>query len=114
VLATWFGTRRPTGIGLPGGPAAGNLVILDFEEWPAFTRWGGLLAADERNAMARWPYVEATACEDCAGRGGPAVRRPAPGVANLARDDAGGTGPAGERHGQLRLAAGERRGGARH
>jgi hypothetical protein len=56
-LSDWFATTRPRGIGLPGGPAAGNLLILDFETWPAFARWAAMLSADERDALTRCPVV---------------------------------------------------------
>jgi len=39
-LQGWFGTQGHCGIGIPGGPASGNLVVLDFKKWLAFTLLG--------------------------------------------------------------------------
>ncbi|HJZ56774.1 MAG TPA: bifunctional DNA primase/polymerase [Gemmataceae bacterium] len=58
-LRDWFDRPTPYGIGIPGGPASGNLLILDFERWSAFTRWGGALSADHRVQLRRCPVVGA-------------------------------------------------------
>ncbi len=56
-LRDWFRAPDAAGIGVPGGPASGNLVVLDFEAWAAFARWGGLLSESERTHLARCPVV---------------------------------------------------------
>src|SRR5262245_54777291 len=42
-LVGWFDRTDPPGIGIPGGPAGGHLVVLDFEQWRSLGRWGGAL-----------------------------------------------------------------------
>lgn len=49
--------RNRRGVGIACGPASGNLVVFDFEEWSAFTRWGARLMAEERDRLARCPVV---------------------------------------------------------
>jgi len=42
TLQKWFGGAAPVGVGVPAGPASGNLVVLDFECGPAgsaHTEW---------------------------------------------------------------------------
>src|SRR5262245_11011463 len=53
----WFAGPRPYGIGIPGGPASGNLVVLDFESRAAFDRWAASMTADERRHLAPCPVV---------------------------------------------------------
>jgi hypothetical protein len=61
-LSGWFAAARAgVGVGVTGGPASGNLVVLDFEEWGVFARWGGVLAAGERDRLARCPVVRTPA-----------------------------------------------------
>jgi hypothetical protein len=38
-LRAWFHPDIVCGIGVPGGPASGNLAVLDFERWDAYVRW---------------------------------------------------------------------------
>jgi putative DNA primase/helicase len=56
-LAAWFRYPARHGIGIPGGPASGNLVVLDFEVLGAFLRWGQALRDDERAALAGSPVI---------------------------------------------------------
>jgi hypothetical protein len=56
-LTRWHRLGKRYGIGITGGPASGHLAVLDFETWPAFTRWGAALSADERLALARCPVI---------------------------------------------------------
>lgn len=39
----WVDRRRRAGVGAVGGPASGNLVVLDFETDAAFRAWCGRL-----------------------------------------------------------------------
>ncbi len=45
------------GIGIPGGQASGNLIILDFETFDGFIRWGDALDHCERAALAGSPVI---------------------------------------------------------
>ena len=56
-LTAWFDSNFPPGIGITGGPASGNLVVFDFEQWPAFIRWGGMLTNDDRAHLSNCPVV---------------------------------------------------------
>jgi hypothetical protein len=56
-LRAWFATPGRNGIGIPGGPASGDLCVFDFEAWLAFTRWGSLLSASDRDHLRRCPVV---------------------------------------------------------
>jgi len=56
-LRRWFRTPGAAGIGVTGGPASGNLVVLDFEAWSAFVRWAELLTECERTHLRRCPVV---------------------------------------------------------
>jgi putative DNA primase/helicase len=55
-LTTWFWSGR-FGIGITGGTASGNLIVLDFETIDGFRRWGALLNEAERAALARSPVI---------------------------------------------------------
>lgn len=55
-LARWFG-RGNVAIGIPGGPASGNLAVLDFEAYAAFDSWGRCLTHEDRDLLARSPIV---------------------------------------------------------
>lgn len=55
-LHVWHSQRR-YGIGATGGPASGNLAVLDFETWPVFKRWGEPLSGDDREQLQRCPVV---------------------------------------------------------
>ena len=56
-LARWFDRPQPHGIGVPGGPASGNLVVLDFETRPAFLGWCAFLTDNDRQHLGRCPVV---------------------------------------------------------
>ena len=56
-LSQWFGNGRQVGIGIPGGPASGNLIVFDFEARLPFDRWCTNLTAAERIALAGSPVV---------------------------------------------------------
>ncbi len=58
-LSTWFASRTPSryGIGIPGGPASGNLLVFDFETRAAFDRWCEALNADDKNFLTGVPVV---------------------------------------------------------
>jgi len=55
-LREWFACSS-AGIGILGGPASGNLVVFDFEEWVAFQSWGDRLSGDDRSLLASCPVV---------------------------------------------------------
>ncbi|WP_439628797.1 bifunctional DNA primase/polymerase [Gemmata sp.] len=57
LLDQWFAGPVRHGIGIPGGPASGHLVVLDFEARAAFDGWAALLSAEERAAVAGSPVV---------------------------------------------------------
>lgn len=56
-VAAWFSPGRSRGIGIVGGPASGNLVVLDFETNEAFRVWGAGLGDKERLALDGCPVV---------------------------------------------------------
>jgi len=56
-LRDWFASPGTAGIGITGGVASGNLVVLDFEARSAFDRWGERLTEDEHVHLARSPVV---------------------------------------------------------
>lgn len=52
-LRTWFHLDTVVGIGIPGGPASGNLAVLDFETGGAWTDWFRLLSfADQQRVRS--------------------------------------------------------------
>jgi putative DNA primase/helicase len=55
-LRGWFETGR-RGIGILGGPASGNLVVLDFETDLVFRSWGDRLTAEDRGTLEGSPVV---------------------------------------------------------
>jgi hypothetical protein len=57
--AAWFGPASGDGIGIVGGPASGNLVILDFEGKgrDPFGAWLAKLTDDDRHHLGRCPRV---------------------------------------------------------
>lgn len=55
-LIAWFGRGR-FAIGITGGAASGNLIVLDFETIDSFRRWGASLDESERTALARSPVI---------------------------------------------------------
>jgi hypothetical protein len=57
-MVEWF-AHGNCGIGIPGGPASGNLVILDFEDADVFERWFAQVASVGLDADVRaCPLVE--------------------------------------------------------
>lgn len=50
-LVRWFGQGESGGIGIPGGPASGNLTVLDFETADVWQTWLRSLT-DEQRAVA--------------------------------------------------------------
>jgi len=58
-LSAWFAGRRAVrhGIGIPGGPASGNLLVFDFESRTAFDRWCLRLTDDDKRYLAASPVV---------------------------------------------------------
>jgi hypothetical protein len=53
-LRKWFGTGPSVGVGIPCGPASGNLAVLNFETPEAFDQWCATIPADE---AAGWTAV---------------------------------------------------------
>jgi hypothetical protein len=47
-LVEWFGRGEAGGLGIPGGPASGNLTVLDFETAEVWGRWLSLLSPERR------------------------------------------------------------------
>jgi hypothetical protein len=58
-LARWFDRPDPYGIAVAGGPASGNLVVLDFEgkDPDPFGRWSAKLTSEDHPFLARCPLV---------------------------------------------------------
>lgn len=57
-LQHWFGNGHTYGIGIPGGPASGNLAVLDFETWDAYERWLRSLPFVSQEITRRCPLVK--------------------------------------------------------
>lgn len=56
-LLAWFPRGASAGVGVPCGPASGNLAVLDFESGPVWDRWRGMLPADLAPHLAECPMV---------------------------------------------------------
>lgn len=56
-LRRWFGNGTVYGIGIPGGPASGNLAVLDFEERAPFDCWLSNLPSDTADYLDDCPVV---------------------------------------------------------
>jgi hypothetical protein len=56
-LVEWFGRGAPGGIGIPGGPASGNLSVLDFETAEIWGAWLSRLTDEERAHVGRCPLA---------------------------------------------------------
>jgi hypothetical protein len=59
-LQTWFGDGKLAGIGVPCGPASGNLVVLDFEHNgtdSAYIEWLNRLEPEAREYVLTLPTV---------------------------------------------------------
>lgn len=56
-LQDWFGRARGGGIGIPGGPASGNLSVLDFETAEVWDQFLARLSAEERAHADRCPMA---------------------------------------------------------
>jgi hypothetical protein len=56
-LVDWFAEPVRHGIGIPGGPASGNLIVFDFEARRAFDRWGQSLCPMDRAGLCGSPVV---------------------------------------------------------
>jgi hypothetical protein len=54
----WWGNGHVYGIGIPGGPASGNLAVLDFETWPAYQAWFGSLPPASQAATRLCPLAQ--------------------------------------------------------
>ena len=57
-LVRWFGNGKVFGLGIPGGPASGNLSVLDFETADVYARWKALVPADTADALRLCPVVQ--------------------------------------------------------
>lgn len=60
TLVKWFGGNELVGIGVPAGPASGNLLILDFEYSggeAAYLQWFQRLTPDLQKLVATLPRV---------------------------------------------------------
>lgn len=57
--AAWFHPDIVCGIGITGGPASGNLAVLDFETWAAYESWLRSLPAESISLTRRCPLVQA-------------------------------------------------------
>jgi len=59
TLVEWFGGTKIVGIGVPCGPASGNLVVLDFEHVgeSAYFEWIQRLPDDLRKFAESLPTV---------------------------------------------------------
>jgi hypothetical protein len=57
-LAAWFHPDIVCGIGIAGGPASGNLAVLDFETWWAYTAWLRSLPPALEALTRRCPLVQ--------------------------------------------------------
>jgi hypothetical protein len=60
-LWEWWGPDAPArhGIGIPGGPASGNLAVLDFETEGAYARWLAAIPGDTHDFLDDSPLVRA-------------------------------------------------------
>ena len=56
-LVEWFGRGRPGGLGIPGGPASGNLSVLDFETAAVWEEWLGGLTKEQRAEVESCPLA---------------------------------------------------------
>jgi hypothetical protein len=56
-LKHWFGNGSVCGIGIPCGPASGNLAVLDFETGDVWERWRALLSSETVDFIDRCPIV---------------------------------------------------------
>lgn len=56
-LVEWFGRNQKGGIGIPGGPASGNLSVLDFETADVWDLWLSKLSADHVEYVEKCPLV---------------------------------------------------------
>jgi hypothetical protein len=55
----WFDRPGPAGIGVTGGAASGNLIVLDIESETAYDRWLARLAPADLSVLSRGPLVRA-------------------------------------------------------
>ena len=56
-LERWFGNGTIRGIGICGGPASGNLAVLDFETSAAYVNWRKLVPPDTVDFLSDCPIV---------------------------------------------------------
>lgn len=56
-LTHWFGNGHVYGIGITGGPASGNLAVLDFETDAAYVAWLRSLPKASQDLTRRCPLV---------------------------------------------------------
>ncbi|AMV25484.1 hypothetical protein VT84_13885 [Gemmata sp. SH-PL17] len=56
-LVEWFGRGAKGGIGIPGGPASGNLTVLDVETAEAWDAWLALVPPEQTAYVLSCPLV---------------------------------------------------------
>lgn len=56
-LHRWFGNGHKYGIGIPGGPASGNLAVLDFESHDSFVAWLKSLSKEAADRTRKCPLA---------------------------------------------------------
>jgi hypothetical protein len=56
-LSAWFGSDSNVGIGIPCGPASGNLAVLDFESAEVWRKWYATIPADTADILDGCPIV---------------------------------------------------------
>jgi len=56
-LVGWFGRGQPGGLGVPGGPASGNLTVLDFETAEIWDQWLARVDAGTRHHVEACPLA---------------------------------------------------------
>ena len=56
-LVEWWGNDHVAGIGVCGGPASGNLAVLDFEEGDGFAKWREAIDAETTDFLDICPIV---------------------------------------------------------
>ena len=56
-LSAWFHADIACGIGITGGPASGNLAVIDFETWPAYENWLSSLPLASQQLTRPCPLV---------------------------------------------------------
>jgi hypothetical protein len=57
-LIRWFGNGKLYGLGITGGPASGNLAVLDFETAESYAKWKANVPADTMDALSACPVAQ--------------------------------------------------------